>query len=164
MKNINNTTYVSDFTRTLSKSKKLKSDTIYPYSALGENGDKLRVYISRLADRGVIVKTERGLFYKPSAKTVVKRSMKEIPLDKSLFTNDLFWNVKDGFKIETDLLISAYLKNYTQDELMGLYSLFGYSRLIEESLKIYKSRRDINYQKIREILMTFETWRMSDDK
>lgn len=86
--------------------------------------------------------------------------MKETSLNKKLFSNDLFWNVRDGFKVKTDTLLKAYLQNYTQDDLMGLYSLFGYSRLIEESLKFYGNRRDPNYQKIREILMQFEKWRM----
>ncbi len=79
---------------------------------------------------------------------------------KKLFSNDLFWNVKDGFRIKVDTLLKAYLRNYTQDDLMGLYSLFGYTRLVEESLKLYKDRRDKNYQKIRETLMQFERWRM----
>ena len=80
----------------------------------------------------------------------VKRAAKEITLNKKLFSNDLFWNVKDGFKIKIDTLLKAYLTDYTQDDLMGLYSLFGYRRLIEESLKLYGSRRDDNYKKIRD--------------
>ena len=160
MKNTNNNSLSLDFKEILKKTKSLKADTIYPYQAFGATGDKLRVYISRLADRGVIVKTGRGLFYKPNKMVVVKRSMKEIHLNKKLFSNDLFWNVRDGFKIKTDTLIKSYLQNYTQDDLMGLYSLFGYTRLIEESLKLYGNRRDPNYQKIREILMQFEKWRM----
>jgi hypothetical protein len=151
---------LSGFEQILKKTKNLKTDTIYPYSVFGKNSDKLRVYISRLADRGIIVKAGRGKFYKPKQMVFVKHSMKEIPLHKKLFTNDLFWNVRDGFKIKTDTLLKGYLKNYTQDDLMGLYSLFGYTRLIEESLKLYGSRRDPNYQKIREILMQFEKWRL----
>lgn len=161
MKNINKTSEMSDSNRILNKTKSLKSDTIYSYKIFGESNDKLRVYISRLADRGVIVKVERGRFYKPNNMVAVKRSAKEIPLNKKLFTNDLFWNVRDGFKIKTDTLIKGYLRNYSQDDLMGLYSLFGYTRLIEESLKFYKNRRDSDYQKIREILMQFEKWRIS---
>ena len=42
-----------------------------------------------------------------------------------------------GFMIQTDTLIHSYLRNYTEDHLMGLYSLFGYTRLVEESLKLY---------------------------
>ena len=160
MKNANNTLVSLDFERILKKTKSLKSDTIYPYQVFGASSDKLRVYISRLADRGVIIKTERGRFYKPKQMVAVKRSMKEVTLNKKLFSNDLFWNVRDGFKIQTDTLLKGYLQNYTQDDLMGLYSLFGYSRLIEESLKLYGDRRDPNYQKIREILMQFEIWRM----
>jgi len=160
MKNINNHSFSLGFEETLKKTKSLKSDTIYPYSIFGTTGDKLRVYISRLADRGVIVKAGRGKFYKPNQMVFVKRSMKEVPLNKKLFTNDLFWNVKDGFKIKTDTLLKGYLQNYTQDDLMGLYSLFGYTRLIEESLKLYGNRRDEHYQKIRDILMQFEKWRM----
>ena len=160
MKNSNNISVSLDFERTLKKTKSLKSDTIYPYQTFGTPSDKLRVYISRLADRGVIVKVARGRFYKPKNMVAVKKSMQEIPLNKKLFTNDLFWNIRDGFKIKTDTLIKGYLQNYTQDDLMGLYSLFGYSRLIEESLKLYGNRRDPNYQKIREILMQFEKWRM----
>ncbi len=156
----NNTASVSDFKQILNKNKSLKTDTIYPYQVFGTSSDKLRVYISRLADRGAIVKVGRGHFYKPKSMVVVKRSMKEISLNKKLFSNDLFWNVKDGFKIKTDTLLQGYLQSYTQDDLMGLYSLFGYTRLIEESLKLYGNRRDPHYQKIREILMQFEKWRI----
>lgn len=151
---------MSEFDKILRKVKKLKSDTIYSYKVFDMQSDKLRVYISRLADRGIIVKSGRGRFYKPAQRVYVKRSMKEIPLNKKLFSNDLFWNVKDGFRIKVDTLLKAYLRNYTQDDLMGLYSLFGYTRLVEESLKLYKDRRDKNYQKIRETLMQFERWRM----
>lgn len=160
MKNINNSTVSTDFDRILNKTKSLKSDTIYPYQVFGSSSDKLRVYISRLADRGIIVKTGRGKFYKPKQMVAVKRSMKEVPLNKKLFSNDLFWNVRDGFKIKTDTLLRGYLQSYTQDDLMGLYSLFGYTRLIEESLKLYGNRKDTNYQRIREMLMQFEQWRV----
>jgi hypothetical protein len=39
--------------------------------------------------------------------------------------------------------------------------LFGYTRLMEESLNLYKNRRDPDYQKIREMLIQFEKWRMN---
>ncbi len=160
MENINNSPILSDFSQILKKAKRLKTDTVYPYSILGKPSDKLRVYISRMADCGTIVKAGRGYFYKPNNKTVLKRSDKEMHLDKSLFTNDMFWNVRDGFKIKTEHLIKTYLLNYSHDDLMALYSLFGYSRLIEESLKLYKNRRDPHYKKIREMLMQFEKWRL----
>ena len=160
MKNNKNYPLSLDFKQILKKTKSLKSDTVYYYKVFGTTGDKLRVYLSRLADRGIIVKVDRGKFYKPKQTVAVKRSMKEIPLNKELFTNDLFWNVRDGFTIKTDTLLKSYLQNYTQDDLMGLYSLFGYTRLIEESLKIYGNRRNVDYQRIRDILMQFEKWRM----
>jgi hypothetical protein len=160
MKNYDRVSELSGFDRILKKIKKLKSDTIYPRSLLGGSSDKLRVYISRLADRGVIVKVDRGYFYKPTRRVAVKRSQREITLNKKLFTNDLFWNVRDGFQVKTDTLIKSYLQNYTQNDLMGLYSLFGYTRLVEESLKLYGNRNDVDYQKIREILLQFEEWRM----
>jgi hypothetical protein len=160
MKNYDRVSELSGFDRILKKIKKLKSDTIYPRSLLGGSSDKLRVYISRLADRGVIVKAGRGYFYKPTRRVAVKRSQREIILNKKLFTNDLFWNVRDGFQVKTDTLIKSYLQNYTQNDLMGLYSLFGYTRLVEESLKLYGNRNDVDYQKIREMLLQFEEWRM----
>ena len=162
MKNIKNTSLSLDFKEILKKTKSLKIDTIYPYRVFGTPSDKLRVYISRLADRGIIVKVGRGRFYKPKNMVAVKRSMKEISLNKSLFSNDLFWNVRDGFKIKTDTLLKGYLQNYSQDDLMGLYSLFGYTRLVEESLKLYGDRKNPDYQKIREILMQFEKWRIAE--
>lgn len=161
MENINNISQLSDFQEILKKTKKLKKDTIYSYRVFGNPSDKLRVYISRLADRGVIVKVGRGQFYKPNNMVAVKRSSRELVLNKKLFTNDLFWNVKDGFRIRTDTLLKGYLQNYSQDDLMGLYSLFGYTRLLEESLRLYKNRRDPDYQKIREILMQLERWRIN---
>ena len=160
MKNIKNTSCSLDFKQILKKTKSLKTDTVYPYKVFGAPSDKLRVYISRLADRGTIIKVDRGRFYKPKNMVAVKRSMKEISLNKNLFSNDLFWNVRDGFKIKTDTLLKGYLQNYSQDDLMGLYSLFGYTRLMEESLKLYGDRKDPNYRKIREMLMQFEKWRM----
>jgi hypothetical protein len=160
MNNANNTPSITDFGQILKKIKSLKKDTVYPYRILANPSDKLRVYISRLADKGIIVRVDRKHFYKPSNMVAVKRSAKEVILNKNLFTNDLFWNVKDGFKIKTETLLKNYLQNYSQDDLMGLYSLFGYTRLMEESLKLYKSRRDPDYQKIKEILMQFEKWRI----
>jgi len=147
----------------LKKIKNLKTDTIYSYRVLGNIDDKARVYLSRMADRGIIIKTGRGVFYKPTQRVAVKRSIRELPLNKRLFANDLFWNVRDGFRIKTDTLIRSYLRHYTQDDLMGLYSLFGYSRLVEEALRLYGDRRNMDYQKIRAILMQFETWRLGND-
>ena len=140
----------------LKRIKKLKTDTLYSYGAIGGGDDRTRVYVSRLADRGVVVKVGRGRFYKPSRKFPVKRAAKRIPLDKSLFANDLFWSVRDGFEIEISTLIESYLKRYTEEDLMGLYALFGYTRLMEEALKLYKSRSNPDYRKIREILLRFE--------
>ena len=73
----------------LKKIKKLKTDTLYTYRAIGGSDDRTRVYVSRLADRGVIVKAGRGCFYKPSRKFPVKPSAKRIPLDKSLFAKTI---------------------------------------------------------------------------
>jgi len=163
MKNSHQISEISASKEILKKIKNLKCDTVYSYRVFGEPNDSVRVYLSRLADKGTILKVGRGLFYKPSNRVAIKRSAKEISLNKKLFTNDLFWNVKDGFMIKTDTLIKNYLKTYTQDDLMGLYSLFGYTRIIEESLKFYRSRQNPEYQKIRAILTQFEQWRMSDD-
>jgi len=156
-------TKLSGFELILKKVKKLKTDTIYTYGVFRDlrvNPDKLRTYISRMADRGVIIKTSRGHFYKPRNLTPVKRATREVKLNKKLFGNDLFWNVKDGFPLQTETLLHAYLTRYTRDDLMGLYLLFGYTRLVEESLKLYKKRTDSHYQKIRRVLMEFEKLRM----
>jgi hypothetical protein len=163
MKNVNKSTFISTRNELLKKIKKLEIDKIYPTSMMGSSNDKTRVYLSRLADSGCIIKTRRGYFYKPSNKTIYKRSDKIIPLNKSIFSNDLFWSVNDGFKIEADTLIDAYLKNWSEKDLMALYSLFGYSRLIERALKIYKKRSDENYKSIRSLLERFDRWR-ADDK
>jgi hypothetical protein len=163
MTTYNNKTDITTFEQILKKTKKLKTDTNYTYRIFGKPNDKLRVYMSRLADSGVIVKTRNGRFYKPKNMVAIKKAQTIVPLNKKLFSNDLFWNVKDGFKINVDTLIRSYLKEYTQDDLMGLYSMFGYTRLVQEALKIYRSRRDLNYQQIRKILMQFESWRISHD-
>lgn len=162
MNNMHKTSNLSASEEILNKIKKLKVDKLYSYSSLGEADDKKRVYLSRLADKGTIVKVGRGEFYKPTNKTLFKQSDKIIPLNKSLFVNDLFWSVSDGFKINADELIKAYLIDYSEEDLMGLYSLFGYKRLLNESLKLYKKRTDKKYQKIREILIRFERWRLND--
>lgn len=164
MKNANQSTCVSDASNILNKIKKLKIDTVYPIAQIAKNNDSTRVYLSRLADKGEILKVKRGYFYKPTNKTLYKESNRTIPLDKSLFVNDLFWSVKDGFEINTADLIKAYLINYTEADLMGLYTLFGYKRLVRDSLKIYKKRANEEYQKIRKILEQFEQWRLYDKR
>ncbi len=146
----------------LNKVKNLKNDIVYPITAITKNSDSNRVYVSRLADRGEIVKVKRGFFYKPTNKTLYKNSNLTIPLNKSIFTNDLFWSVKDGYEINAGDLIKAYLLDYTEDDLMALYSLFGYKRVLRDSLKIYKKRTNPDYKKIRDILERFEYWRLND--
>lgn len=164
MKNTNKSTYLSDLDIILNKIKKLEIDTVYPIAQIAQNNDSIRVYLSRLADRGEILKIKRGYFYKPTNKTLYKESNRTIPLNKSLFVNDLFWSVKDGFEINASDLIRAYLINFTEEDLMGLYTLFGYKRLVKESLKLYKKRTDESYQKIRSILERFEEWRLNDKR
>jgi hypothetical protein len=146
----------------LKKIKKLKSDEIYPTSVISVGIDKDRVYISRFADCGEIIKVKRGFFYKPSNKTIYKKSNKTIPLNKSIFNNDMFWSVKDGFEVNADELIRVYLKNYSEEDLMALYTLFGYKRLLSECLVIYKKRTDENYKRIRKILEKLDQWRIND--
>lgn len=164
MKNTNKSTYLSDLDIVLNKIKKLETDTVYPIAQIAQKNDSVRVYLSRLADRGEILKIKRGFFYKPTNKTLYKESNRTIPLKKSLFVNDLFWSVKDGFEINASDLIRAYLNDFTEEDLMGLYTLFGYKRLIKESLKLYKKRTDESYQKIRSILERFEEWRLNDKR
>ncbi|MCX6051080.1 MAG: hypothetical protein NTZ60_01075 [Campylobacterales bacterium] len=164
MINTSKNTRISDTAHILNKIKKLKIDTLYPIVQIAKNSDSTRVYLSRLADKGEILKVKRGLFYKPTNKTLYKKSNRTIPLDKSLFVNDLFWSVKDGFEINAADLIKAYLMDYTEADLMGLYTLFGYKRLISDSLKIYKKRDNEFYQKIRKILEQFEQWRLHDKR
>lgn len=164
MKNICKSTNLSNTRTILNKIKKLEADTVYPIAQIAQNNDSARVYLSRLADRGEILKIKRGYFYKPTGKTLYRESNRTIPLNKSLFINDLFWSVKEGFEINASDLIRAYLLNYTEEDLMGLYTLFGYKRLIKESLKLYKKRTDENYQKIRTILERFEKWRLNDKR
>ncbi len=164
MKNINKSTFLSDTNTILNKIKKLKVDTVYPIAQVAQKNDSSRVYLSRLADKGEILKVKRGFFYKPTNKTLYKESNRSIALDKSLFVNDLFWSVKDGFEINAADLIRAYLIDYSEEDLMGLYTLFGYKRLVRESLKIYKKRDNEAYQKIRTILERFEAWRLHDKR
>ena len=45
-----NTSISSSFLEILKKNKSLKKDTVYPYKILGKPSDKLRMYISRMAD------------------------------------------------------------------------------------------------------------------
>lgn len=148
----------------LTKIKKLKIDIEYPISNISNHKDSHRVYISRLADLGVIIKTKRGFFYKPSNKTIYKKSNKTIPINKTIFINDLFWSVRDGYKIQSDTLIRRYLEQWSEEDLMALYKLFGYSRIIEESLKLYKKRTNEDYKNIRKILEKFDKWRLDDNR
>ncbi len=164
MKNTQKSTESSASKEILNKIKKLKIDTLYPVGQIAKSSDQGRVYLSRLADRGEIIKVKRGFFYKPTNKTLYRASNRIVKLDKSLFVNDLFWSVKDGFAINADDLIKAYLLQYTEEDLMGLYTLFGYKRLLGESLKIYKKRTDGEYKKIRAILERFEEWRLHDKR
>lgn len=164
MKNIDKSTRILSATTILSKIKKLKVDTPYQIAQIAKNDDKARVYLSRLADRGEIVKPKRGVFYKPTNKTLYKNSDRTVKLDKSLFANDLFWSVRDGFEINANTLIKAYLQEHNEADLMGLYALFGYKRLVQEALKIYKKRDNEEYKKIRAVLERFEKWRLHDKR
>lgn len=164
MKNSNKNTCLTDMNTILNKIKNLKTDTPYAIAQIAQKNDSARVYLSRLADRGEILKIKRGCFYKPSNKTLYKESNRTISLNKSLFVNDLFWSVKDGFEINASDLIRAYLIDFTEEDLMGLYTLFGYKRLMRENLKLYKKRTDESYRKIRSILERFEEWRLNDKR
>lgn len=144
------------------KIKKLKTDIEYPISNISNNIDSNRVYISRLADLGVIIKVKRGFFYKPSNKTIYKKSNKTIPINKTIFINDLFWSVRDGYEIQSDTLIRKYLEQWSEEDLMALYKMFGYSRIVAESLKLYKKRTNEEYKNIRKILEKFDKWRLDD--
>jgi len=62
MKNTTNTPSVTEFGQILKKIKSLKKDTVYPYQILAKPSDKFRVYISRLADKGIIVKVNHKYF------------------------------------------------------------------------------------------------------
>lgn len=146
----------------LIKIKKLQVDKVYSVSQITNNSDKNRVYLSRLADKGVIVKVSKGYFYKPTSMTLYKKSDITVPLQKSIFVNDLFWSVGNGFEVNANTLIKAYLLNPTEDDLMALYSLFGYKRLLHDCLKLYKVRTNREYKKIRAILERFEKWRLDD--
>jgi len=150
------------FEEILKKIKKLEVDVVYNVSKLSERNPTRRVYISRLADKGEIVKVKRGFFYKPTNKTIYKDSDLLVPLNKSIFVNNLFWSVNDGYMINAKDLIKAYITDYTEEDLMALYGLFGYKRIIKETLILYKKRTDENYKKIREILERFEKWRLDD--
>jgi hypothetical protein len=159
-----NNNKVSNMDLILKKIKKIKKDIEYPTSYISNNLDSDRVYISRLADTGVIIKTKRGHFYKPSSRTIYKKSAKTIPISKSIFINDLFWSVRDGYEVEADTLIRTYLEQWCEEDLMALYKLFGYSRIIQESLKFYKKRTNENYKNIRKILEKFDKWRLDDTR
>lgn len=155
---------ISAIEELLIKIKKLQVDKIYLVSKITNNSDKNRVYLSRLADKGIVVKISKGYFYKPTSMTLYKKSDITIPLQKSIFVNDLFWSVGDGFKVNANELIKAYLLNPTEDDLMALYSLFGYKRLLHDCLKLYKVRTNSDYKKIRVILERFEKWRLDDKR
>ena len=153
---------ISGTEKLLNKIKKLQVDKIYSVTKISNKNNQNRVYISRLADKGVIVKVSKGYFYKPTNKTLYKKSNTTVPLQKSIFVNDLFWSVGDGFEVNSDELIKRYMLNPTEDDLMALYSLFGYKRLLHDCLKLYKVRTNIEYKKIRAILERFEMWRLDD--
>ena len=164
MENTSKTKNISSMDKILNKIKKLEVDKVYSVLKITNNIDANRVYISRLADSGYIIKSSRGYFYKPLNRVPYRKSDKIIPLNKKIFSNDLFWSVGDGYEIDSDELIKAYLVDWCEDDLMALYSLFGYKRIIKDSLKLYKHRGDPNYKKIRIILERFDKWRLDDKR
>ena len=164
MKTADRTKETSALKIILNKIKKLKIDNEYSTSVISNKLSSDSINISRLADAGEIVKTKKGFFYKPTNKTIFKKANKVITLNKSIFINDLFWSVKDGFEINADDMIEKYLLQWSEEDLMALYGLFGYKRLLSASLKIYKKRTDENYKKIRKILERFDRWRLDDKR
>jgi len=164
MINIKQSSQLSKQEQILKKLKKLKNDIEYSTSTISNKLSSDSINISRLADVGEIVKTRKGFFYKPTSKTIYKKSNKTSPLNKSIFINDLFWSVKDGFEVSSDDLIEKYLVEWNEEDLMALFGLFGYKRLLSATLKIYKKRTDENYKKIRTILERFDKWRLDDKR
>lgn len=151
MKDLEDCPYRGDNSTFLSKIKKLKTATVYTYASLGGVGDRGRVAISRLADRGIIVKAGRGRFFKPP-KSVYKNSEKTVRLDKSMFSYDLFWSVGDGAEVKVDTLIGKYIESPRFKDVAALYHLFGYRRVLTKALTQFGSRKDERYTRVREKL------------
>lgn len=146
--------------RILKKIKNLSIGKVYSYSDLGHIGDKERVVISRIADRGVIVKAGRGKFFKPG-RSVYKRSDKTVAIDKSMFTHDLFWSISDGAEVSTELMITKYVESPYFKDIAALCHLFSYTRVLESALKVYSGRTSAGYQRVRTDLETCARWSIS---
>ena len=145
----------------LKKIKRLNTQKIYAYSVIGNVGPKERAYISRLADRGEIVKHSRGKFFKPG-KSVYKFSDKSIAINKAMFTNDLFWSVGNGAEVKVDTLITRYIEVPRFKDISALYHLFGYKRVLAIALKHFKSRNDERFMLVRKELEKCAQWSMND--
>lgn len=148
--------------RILTKIKNLECHKEYRITVLGNIGNRERTIISRLADKGVIVKSKRGHFFKPG-RSIYKPSEKEITLDKSLFERDLFWSVGDGAKVNAETLLAKYLESSSFKDIVALHRLFGYRRVLATALKKFGSRNDPQYRLVREYLERSEKWSMEND-
>lgn len=162
MQKMNYNTVDTASKRILNKIKKLECHKNYRITVLGEIGSRERTIISRLADRGVIVKSKRGHFFKPG-RSIYKRSEKEITLDKSMFDRDLLWSVGDGAKVNAETVLAKYLESSSFKDIVALHRLFGYSRVLEAALIKFGSRNDPQYRLVREYLERSEKWRMEND-
>jgi hypothetical protein len=162
MKKMTSSTINTESKRILEKIKKLECNKEYRITLLGEIGSRERTIISRLADKGVIVKSKRGHFFKPG-RSIYKRSEKEIALDKSMFDRDLFWSVGDGAKVNAETVLAKYLESSSFKDIVALHRMFGYSRVLEAALKKFGSRHDLQYRLVRSYLERAEKWRMEND-
>ncbi len=152
---------ISDFI--LKRINRLNLEKVYTYAVLGNIGPKERVLISRLADRGEIVKAGRGKFFKPS-KSIYKESDTVITIDKTMFTHDLFWSVGDGAKVNVVTLIIKYIESPQMKNIAALYHLFGYKRVLSTSLKHFKNRNSEQYTQVRNALEKCAKWRLDDNR
>ena len=161
---IMNSTQIENISLTdsiLKKIKRLNTQKVYAYSVIGNIGPKERALMSRLADRGEIVKHSRGKFFKPG-KSVYKSSDRTVAINKSMFTNDLFWSVGNGAEVSVDTLIIRYIEVPRFKDISALYHLFGYKRVLATALKHYKSRNDERYMLVRKELEKCAQWSMHD--
>ncbi|MEN8147368.1 MAG: hypothetical protein ABFR02_07100 [Campylobacterota bacterium] len=154
---------ISSINDLLKKIKRLNRQKIYSYSVIGNIGPKERAYMSRLADRGEIVKHSRGKFFK-SGKSVYKSSDKSIAINKTMFTNDLFWSVGNGAEVKVDTLITRYIELPRFKDISALYHLFGYKRVLATALKHFKSRNNERYILVRKELEKCAQWSLNDKR
>lgn len=126
----------------------------------GRSNANVNVTLQRLADRGELVRSGHGNYYRPAKGAAIAETTRYFRFQPKLFKHNRFWSAAEGQRLAIEEVIAKYVETPVFEDVAVLYKLFGYTRVYRTLVVSYTERYKTGYVRVADTEITLQgSWR-----